>query len=73
MGFLSDERASSVQNKSLNLKQTPADIWEYDDANKTSPPTLRLKEGWEIETGYTLIFGGTPSVTPEDLIFGGTP
>ena len=48
MGFLSEERASSVQNKSLNLKQTPADIWEYDDAGKTSSPILSLKDGWSF-------------------------
>ena len=48
MGFLSDERASSVQNKSLNLKQTPADIWEYDDAMKTDSPKLSLKDGWSM-------------------------
>ena len=48
MGFISEERASSVQNKSLNLKQTPADIWEYDDAGKTDSPKLSLKDGWSM-------------------------
>lgn len=52
MAFLNQDRTSSIQNDRLNLKQTPADIWEYSDVNSDSTPTLSLKETWKLEDYY---------------------
>lgn len=48
MAFINQDRTSSIQSDRLNLKQTPADIWEYDDANTDSTPTLSLKSPWKF-------------------------
>lgn len=48
MAFINQDRKTSIQSDRLNLKQTPADIWEYDDANTDSTPTLSLKSPWKF-------------------------
>lgn len=48
MAFINQDRKSSIQSDRLNLKQTPADIWEYDDSGAEETPVLSLKSPWTL-------------------------